>query len=148
MAETLIDRIVRHEGFRSHVYQDAKGYLSIGHGQTVGRIELSNGRVHLKDEGLGITKRQARKLLLDRLEEISIALCVIPGYAWRGGVLIEMAYQLGVAGLMKFKRMWAALELGRFDRAADEMLDSAWARQTPSRAKELADIMRNGEADA
>ena len=56
-----------------------------------------------------------------------------------------MAYQLGVEGVMKFKKMIAALQNGDYDRAADEMADSLWAKQTPSRAQRLMTLMRIGQ---
>ena len=62
--------------------------------------------------------------------------------AGRRAVLLSMAYQMGVDGLMKFKNMWAAINRQDWDDAADQMLDSKWARQTPERAGRHARIMR------
>ena len=63
----------------------------------------------------------------------------------RRRVLANMGYQLGVGGLMGFKRMLAALERGDYEAAAREMLDSKWAkRDTPARAGRLAERMRRG----
>lgn len=59
-------------------------------------------------------------------------------------VLVEMAFQLGEHGLDKFLQMKAAIIAQKWDRAADEMLNSKWAQQTPNRAQSLAEIMRNG----
>jgi lysozyme len=58
-------------------------------------------------------------------------------------ILLEMAYQMGCRGVGKFDNMWNALEVGDYRVAADEMLDSRWARQTPARANRLADRMRS-----
>ena len=63
----------------------------------------------------------------------------------RRSVLINMAFQLGVSGLMKFKRFIAAYRAGDFVTASKEMLDSRWAMQTPNRAKELSEQMLTGE---
>ena len=157
MTELTIDRIIRHEGYSSHVYLDSKGYLSIGYGTTVGKVAASveklirdfPGQLHSK--GVGLTKQQARGLVEDRLSKIEIELLkaqpVLAKLDFaRDGVVIEMAYQLGVAGLLKFKRMWAALGSEDYELAADEMLDSDWAKQTRERAEELAAIMRSGAA--
>ena len=62
----------------------------------------------------------------------------------RQEVLIEMAYQLGVTGLLKFKNTIQALIGRNYDKAHREMLDSKWARQAPNRAKELAEKMLKG----
>ena len=57
-------------------------------------------------------------------------------------VIIEMVFQLGIGGVMKFKMMWNALKDQNYSEAADQMLDSLWAKQTPKRAKSLSDVMR------
>ena len=57
-------------------------------------------------------------------------------------VLLSMSYQMGVTGVTRFKKMLAAMLLKDWTKAADEMLDSKWARQTPNRAKRLSEIVR------
>lgn len=64
----------------------------------------------------------------------------------RQDVLVQMAFQLGVAGLAKFHTALGEIHAGRYAEAADAMLASAWARQTPARARRLAEQMRTGEA--
>jgi lysozyme len=54
-----------------------------------------------------------------------------------------MCYQLGLSGFSKFKKTIYYLETQQYDEAADEMLDSLWAKQTPNRAKELSNIIRS-----
>jgi len=58
-------------------------------------------------------------------------------------VLIEMVFQLGVGGVSKFKKFLAHLSTGTYHLAADEMLDSRWAKQTPQRAEKLSYIIRS-----
>ena len=58
-------------------------------------------------------------------------------------VVLNMCYQLGVTGVSKFRKAISALQEGDWQEAADEMLDSLWARQTPNRATELSNIVRN-----
>jgi lysozyme len=60
-------------------------------------------------------------------------------------VLVCMAYQLGVAGLLGFKNMLAATASGDYKKAAAEMLNSRWARQTPNRAQRMAKQMESGQ---
>ena len=52
-------------------------------------------------------------------------------------VLVNMAFQLGQTGLSKFKNLKVAIEDYQWQRAAEEMLDSRWAKQTPARAQRL-----------
>ena len=62
------------------------------------------------------------------------------------GIIIEMIFQLGKTGVSKFKNMFAALNEFDYTRAAEEMLNSAWYRQTPSRCEELSNLMRKCQA--
>ena len=123
------------EGFMPIPYRCTSGKLSIGYG------------TNIQD---GITKDEALLLLRHRLGKVSAALeSRLPFWARltddRRRVLANMGYQLGVGGLMGFKRMIAALERGDYEAAAREMLDSKWAkRDTPGRAKRLAERMRRG----
>ena len=63
----------------------------------------------------------------------------------RRGVLIEMVFQMGVAGVKKFKRFRTAALQQKWQEAHDEMLDSRWHDQTPERARELATIFLRGQ---
>ena len=136
MSESVSERIARHEGFRSHVYQDSKGFLSIGYGTTVGRIVRLDPKdkplpgptpgLIFRAEGVGITQPQARTMLWDRVADIRINLSKRANW-WdhskiRRDVLVEMAYQLGVKGCLNFKLMWAALDVSKYENAAAEML--------------------------
>jgi lysozyme len=58
-------------------------------------------------------------------------------------LIIEMVFQLGKTGVSKFKNMWKALSGLEYSAAADQMLDSRWAKQTPNRANGMADVMRS-----
>ena len=59
------------------------------------------------------------------------------------GCVINMAFQLGLPRLSKFKKFKEALDKQDYVSASIEMLDSRWAKQTPNRANELAETMRN-----
>ena len=52
-------------------------------------------------------------------------------------ILVNMCFQLGQGGLGKFKNFKVAIEDYQWQRAAQEMLDSRWAGQTPERAERL-----------
>lgn len=63
----------------------------------------------------------------------------------RQAVLIGMAYQMGTPHVLCFHKALAAIEAQDWDKAEAELLDSAWAHQTPARAKLRAKQMRTGE---
>lgn len=133
MTKTLKSRIREDEGFSATPYVDAHGF-SIGYGHFLG-----NGVFK-------INRNIAEKLLEEDIhrsmfEEMSL------GYGFlsdvRHEVLIEMIFNLGFSRFRTFKKMLAALEKQDFETAADEMLDSRWARQVKGRAIRLAEAMRN-----
>ena len=59
-------------------------------------------------------------------------------------ILLEMAYQLGVNGLLKFKQTLEHINNKDYKKASVEMLISKWAIQTPNRARELSNLMKGG----
>ena len=63
----------------------------------------------------------------------------------RQNALANMAFQLGLDKLLKFKKTLDLLKVGRWDAAANEALDSDWAHQCPNRAKRVTDMIRKGE---
>ncbi|MGB2579507.1 lysozyme [Elusimicrobium simillimum] len=60
-------------------------------------------------------------------------------------VLVSMCFNMGKPKLAGFKKMFAALAVGRYEQAAAEMLDSVWKQQVGPRAEKLSKIMRTGE---
>ena len=63
----------------------------------------------------------------------------------RQAVLISMAYQLGFAGLLKFRKMWIAIERQDYDDAARQIMDSLAAKQAKNRYERNAEMMRTGK---
>jgi lysozyme len=65
--------------------------------------------------------------------------------AARKAALIDMAYELGAAGLAEFQKMLSAIRAADWPRAKAEALNSEWASQVPSRAAQDAEILLTGE---
>jgi lysozyme len=63
-------------------------------------------------------------------------------------VLVNMAFNMGMGRLNTFQHFLQALEAGRYELAAAEMLHSKWAAQVGPRAERLEKMMRTGVADA
>jgi len=133
MDYTNVESILKqHEGFRAKPYVCPAGKLTIGYG------------INLEE---GISEKEAAVLLHMRVIELEDAL--YKKYPWFGklcgehqGVLVNMAYNLGLAGLGKFKNMLAAWEQGNYDRVVAEMRNSRWYSQVGNRAKELIRIVQ------
>lgn len=123
------------EGLRLKPYTDTMGVLTVGYGRAIGRIGIS---------------RDEAELMLDNdiTRSVKDATFIVPAMPTldpvRQQVVVSMLFQLGLGTFMEFRRCRAALERRDFDQAADEMLDSAWARQTPARVHRLATAMRTG----
>jgi len=134
----------REEGFRESVYYCSEGYPTIGIGTVIGPRYTP-----LKYYTLQVSKEVAYAMLQQELESISKALDKNPVYCAmnsdRKCILQSMAYQLGVSGLMKFKKMWKALAIEDYDLASVEAINSKWANQTPIRAQRHAKVLRSGK---
>lgn len=132
----LLQQLQRHEGLRLKPYRDAVGKLTIGYGRNL--------------EDRGISEDEAGFMLDNDIDQVVAELERLPLYlgldSVRQTVLANMAFNMGVPTLLEFRRMLGALAEKDWDRAADEMLDSKWARQVGSRAVELSELMRRGEA--
>lgn len=128
------------ESVKPCVYKDHLGYDTIG----VGRL------IDSRKKGAGLRPDEITYLLNndidDRIEALTRAL------PWfqnlddaRRGVLLNMAFQMGTEGLLKFVNTLKLIEDGKYDLAAHAMLQSLWAQQTPARAKRMAEQMRTGQ---
>ena len=135
--ERTLDTLVEDEGFISHVHKCPRGYWTIGHGILV---DKRRGGGISPAESLHIVRGRLRTLLL-RLVTYEWFVCLSTA---RKDAILQMAYNLGMGGLFEFKRMLQALRDKNYPLAADEALDSKWAKQVGSRAERIADLIRQG----
>mgnify|MGYP001452057523 FL=1 len=115
--EPLIAQLKRHEGERLDLHKCPAGYWSIGYGHNLQAKGISKDIANLiLLEDLADAEEQVRKHI--HVKRLSDA---------RLGVLINMAFNLGMHGLLGFKQFLYFLSMDDYERAADEMLDSRWA---------------------
>lgn len=129
----LLDSIKKHEGFKDRVYKDTLGFDTIGYGCAIKNLVLDEDIAGL------ILERKMIVLIMDvysRFPWIAMQSSIVQE------VVIEMSFQLGVKGVSKFKMTLRHLQDDEYKMAAEEMLDSKWARQTPNRAKELSEKIK------
>jgi lysozyme len=141
MTEALMNRIkaqlVRHEGLRLKPYRCTAGKLTIGIGRNL--------------DDRGISQKEAYALLeRDILDFEQQLLNAIPDVyngldEVRQSVLLNMCFNLGLKGLLEFKNTLAFIGAGDWERAANNMLASKWAKQVGMRAIELSEMMRKGK---
>jgi lysozyme len=134
--DLMKQQLERHEGRRNKPYQCTSGKITIGVGRNLDDIGLTEGEI-------------------DVLLEHDIARCMseldtkVPW--WRNmsdarqRALLDMCFNLGISRLLLFKKAIAAMQVGDYNRAADEMLDSTWAKQVGRRAVNLSSMMRSGK---
>lgn len=139
MKYELTRQLIGDEGRRRCVYRDHLGFHTIGIGRLVDDRKPGAG---LRDSEMEFMLRND---IDERIDELTRRL------PWfqnlddaRRGVLLNMSFQLGVDGLLQFKRTLALIEAGKYEDAARNMLVSLWAQQTPERAKRMVEQMKTG----
>lgn len=134
----LLDRALEElkidEGYRQFVYKDTRGILTVGFGRNLESRGIDPEESHylLRNDILHVLKTLTELDCWDSLSEA------------RQAVLVNMAVNLGVKGLLGFQKMLKALREGDYDEAAREMLDSRWTQQVGKRALRLSETMRTG----
>lgn len=134
--QQITSQLHRDEGLRLRPYADTVGKFTIGYGRNLS----SNG----------ISQDEADYLLANDITHAQTA--VAQEIPWtttlddaRFGVLVNMTFNMGIGGLLGFRRMLALLKIGDYQGAAAEMLTSGWARQVNDRAQRLARQMVLGQ---
>jgi len=134
--DRVIADLKQDEGFVPHAYQDHLGFTSVGYGFMVD--QRKNGRIprEVADFWLNHEISRLDELLRERIN------CYADAPEGVKRALVNMAYQMGLNGLLRFQDMLQSLEYECYGMAADCALDSLWARQTPERAKRVAEWIR------
>ena len=153
----FLDKLIEHVVMVLKVYQDTLGIDTIGIGRNLKDRGISKEELDYMDipnmdviYEHGITEADARYLALNDIKIVENELCKVHKCvedldAVRQLVLMDMAFNMGVPRLCKFKKMWNAIYERNFEAASFEMMDSRWARQVGNRAKKLSDAMKAGE---
>lgn len=135
--EHIRRHLVADEGVRLFPYKDTVGKLTIGVGRNL--------------DDVGISAMEAYDLLDHDIDKAVHGL--VNRYPWfvdlypvRQAVLVNLAFNLGGAGLAKFVNTLAAVERGDYDAAARGLRMSLWFRQVqPSRSSRLIQMLTTGE---
>lgn len=131
----LISMLKRHEGLRLKPYHCSAGKLSIGFGRNL--------------DDMGISEDEALYLLQNDIDACYSELNV---FHWfqdldqvRQEALVDMRFNLGLPRFLTFKKMIARLMAKEYSQAAEEIINSLYARQVGDRANELAYMIERGE---
>jgi|SRR5579872_481212 len=135
LVNNIADQLRRDEGLRLKPYADTKGKITIGYGYNL----TENG----------ITTEIAELWLARKIAATQTG--VSTKVPWSDGmeqvrraVLWNMAYNMGVEGLLEFHDMLGLAAKGNYSDAARAMLASLWAKQVGDRAFRLSGQMAEG----
>lgn len=134
----LIQQLKRHEGCSLELYVDSTGHATIGIGRNLEDVGLRSEAEaeYLLSSDMFATESKLIEKLGDTFENLS---------GPRQNVLTNMAFNLGVGGLLEFDQMIGAIKNNNFEIVSEEMLDSKWHDQVGQRAEELAEQMETNE---
>lgn len=133
----LYQQLSDDEGYRKLPYTDTVGKLTIGIGHNLTDRGLSDKAISfIFDEDVTQAEADARKLLGNYVfENLSLR---------RKAVIVNMAFNLGLARLSLFHDTLLAIKESRYTDAKAGMLHSKWATDVGDRAKRLAQMMELG----
>ena len=138
---SLIANIKENEGFCGEIYEDSRGYKTIGYGFLVAALSkdelaLNGGRVE------PMSRAAADQILELKLRKLRPA--VFEAFAWLKDkpqnvqdVVIEMCYQMDVNKVKKFVTTLHYIRTSEYEKAIANGLRSLWAQQTPNRARKV-----------
>ena len=139
--DKLLDSVKKHEGYRNKVYLDTLGKRTVGVGHLCVEDFWEDGKEYEEKFLMDILQKDLQSAI-DQPDKKCDGLKISDDAKI---IIIEMIFQLGGNGVSKFRKMWQALQQDPPDyaEASVQMLDSRWAKQTPNRAKEMAQHMKD-----
>ena len=143
-------RFIFHEGLRLQPYYCSRKKLTIGIGRCVETNPFTPEELKVVgDWKHGITRGAAVYLLYNDIKRIYFDLKKKIDFFSslddeRQYALIDMAFNIGVDGLLRFRRMLKYMKSQQFNQAADECLNSKYATQVGKRALRIAETIKTG----
>jgi len=132
----LVEQLKRHEGLRLKPYKCTADKWTIGVGRNL--------------EDVGISEQEAEMLLQNDIQRATEQL--VQRFPWtkeldevRFSALINFTFNVGIGTVSKFKNAMGLLKQKNYDMAANEFLNSRWAKQVGYRATEVTEQIRTGE---
>ena len=146
--DIALELIKEAEGFSAKPYYCPAGKLTQGYGRNLEAIPLDEyEKTFLNPDG-SVSSDVATDWAMEEIQHCYDMLSTLSFFGnlddVRQAVLIDMCYNIGWSGLLKFKRFIKALEAQDYAVAAAEMIDSKWYRQVGVRGIRNVKIMRTG----
>ena len=131
--EILQHQLPIDEGMRTKPYRDTVGKLTAGVGRNLDDVPFSADEIALMLENDIRRAEQGARALVPTFDTLTEE---------RKAVMVNMTFNMGRAGLANFVHFLEAVDEGRWDDAATQMLASKWATQVGPRAQRLAAAMK------
>ena len=143
--QIALDLVKEAESFKPNEYRCTAGKLTQGYGRNLEVYPLSDAeKEELNEDGSVnevIAEKWAIKELRECEEKLSQNIIYQKQSDVRKAVLLDMCFNIGYSGLMKFKKMWIALGERDYPKASREMKDSSYYVQVGTRGKRNVEIM-------
>lgn len=142
----IVKQLLSDEGYRTNVYEDTEGYLTVGIGH-----KLTEEEKEIYKKGDYVPSDIIKKWTTNDINKFSniaeegmteMNLVNSDIYQNHKEMWVSFFYQLGKDGGLKFENMFDAIRKGDGQAAHDEALNSLWAKQTPKRAKRFAKFLK------
>lgn len=133
--QDALDQLVQHEGLKLKPYRCTAGKLTIGVGRNLDDVGIS------VDEAMVMLDNDMTTAENELRARFPIVQSIDGPRYW---ALVNMTFNMGISRLSQFSNMWSAIGDGDWNRAADEALDSRWAKQVGNRSRQIADMLRGG----
>jgi len=137
--DKLIEMLKVHEGVETHAYKCSASKITIGVGRNID-----------PEGGIGLSEDEIDYLLQNDINRITTELDF--EYGWfsdlneaRQDAMIDISFNLGQTRLRKFQKALTAMAQSNWNTAADEFMDSKWAKQVGTRAIRVTDMISSGE---
>ncbi|MEZ4051441.1 glycoside hydrolase family protein [Enterobacter rongchengensis] len=159
--KNLYKMIRQDEGEKLELYLDTEGYQTIGIGHLCVLSSSRQKAIEHLDKLLGrstngkITQQESEQLFaqdvqksLREIERAGLMDIYTPSNEARRNALVNLMFNLGGPRLLGFKNALKAWRAKDYNKAADEFLDSKWARQVKSRSMRVTQCIRNGNMNS
>ena len=130
----LKEMIKRHEGYSSKPYRCPAGKLTIGYGRNLDEVGI------YADEAELMLENDIRRAVQALMQIFPDFISFPPR---KQEALVDLMYNIGVGSFLTFKKMIAAIKAKDWNAAANELQDSKYCGQVPSRCKELVHILKH-----
>jgi hypothetical protein len=134
------------EGVKYSIYKDHLGYPTFGIGHLITTHDVENGQPvgsSVSEERVNEVFEKDVKTMISEAKLIFPNLESLPEEAQQ--VIVNMTFNMGRPRLSNFKKFISYINESKWEEASREMMNSAWAKQVPNRAKRLSLMILNAK---